>query len=113
LELVVDNPFRVLGLPAAATSRELSKRVSDLETFAELGKAKNYDSDLAVIRAVERSGTAVKAAVQKIEQAESKLFHSFFWFRSGHESDAIALAALAVGVQEKALATRNPHFSPC
>ena len=111
MELVADNPFRVLGLPATATSREISKRVSDLETFAELGKAKKYDSDLTFIGGVERGVAAVKAAAQKIEQAESKLFHSFFWFRAGHEADAKALAALAAGDHGQALATWNEELS--
>lgn len=111
MELVVDNPFRVLGLPATATSREISKRVSDLETFAELGKTKKYDADIPSIGTVERTVAAVKAAAQKIEQAESKLFHSFFWFRSGHEDDAKALAALAAGDYGQALATWNVELS--
>ena len=40
MELVLKNPFRVLGLPVTASSREVAKRVSDLEMFAELGKKK-------------------------------------------------------------------------
>jgi hypothetical protein len=111
MELVTDNPFRVLGLSATATSREISKRVSDLETFAELGKAKKYDSDLSFFGGVERSIVAIKTAAQKIEQAESKLFYSFFWFRSGHEADAKALAALATGDHSQALATWNHELS--
>lgn len=111
MELVLDNPFRVLGLPATATSREISKRVSDLETFAELGKTKKYDADVPSLGTIERTVAAVKAAAQKIEQAESKLFHSFFWFRSGHEDDAKALAALAAGDHGQALATWNVELS--
>jgi hypothetical protein len=111
LELVVDNPFRVLGLPATATSREISKRVSDLETFAELGKTKKYDADVPALGTIQRTVAAVKEAAQKIEQAESKLFYSFFWFRSGHEDDAKALAALAAGDHCLALATWNAELS--
>lgn len=111
MELVANNPFRVLGLSATATSREISKRVSDLETFAELGKTKKYDSDLTFIGGVERGVAAVRAAAQKIEQAESKLFHSFFWFRAGHEADAKALSALAAGDHGQALATWDEELS--
>ena len=41
MELILRNPFRILGLPVTASSREVAKRVSDLEMFAELGKEKN------------------------------------------------------------------------
>lgn len=111
MELVVDNPFRVLGLPATATSREISKRVSDLETFAEFGKLKKFETDLTIFGGLVRTVLTVKAAAQKIEQAEHKLFHSFFWFRNGHEFDAKALAALADGDHGQALATWNEELS--
>lgn len=45
MELVLNNPFRVLGLQATASTRDITKRVSDLETFAELGKSKVYPHD--------------------------------------------------------------------
>lgn len=111
MDLVVDNPFRILGLDATATPREISKRTSDLETFAELGKIKNYETDLSFMGAVQRDAEAVKGAAQKIEQAGSKLFHSFFWFRSGHEGDAAALEALSSGQLSVALAAWDEELA--
>ena len=95
MKFIVENPFRVLGLPATASSRDIAKRVSDLETFIELGKAKTYETDLPSFGALSRTVDSVKTAAQQIEQAESKLFHSFFWFRSGNDADVRALQAVA------------------
>jgi hypothetical protein len=97
VELVLNNPFRVLGLPATATTRDITKRISDLETFAELGKVKSYPHDLLGLGDLDRSLEAIKDAARKIEQVEGRLFHSFFWFRSGDSVDELALESLAAG----------------
>ena len=97
MELVLNNPFRVLGLPATASTRDIAKRISDLETFAELGKEKTYPLDLPLLGLLDRSLEAVKEAARKIEQVEGRLFHSFFWFRPGDSVDELALEILAAG----------------
>jgi hypothetical protein len=102
MELVLSNPFRVLGLPATASARDLAKRVSDLETFAELGKVKSYPHDLPGLGPLDRSLEAVKTAARKIEQAEGRLFHSFFWFRAGDSVDELALESVATGNMNEA-----------
>lgn len=103
MDLVLNNPFRVLGLPATASTRDITKRISDLETFAELGKAKTYPLDLPSLGALDRSLEAIKDAARKIEQAEGRLFHSFFWFRAGDSVDELALDSLAAGNADEAV----------
>ena len=103
MELVLNNPFRVLGLPATASTRDITKRISDLETFAELGKAKTYPHDFPALGALDRSLEAIKDAARKIEQAEGRLFHSFFWFRAGDSVDELALDSLAAGNVDEAV----------
>ncbi len=103
MELVLNNPFRVLGLPATASTRDVTKRISDLETFAELGKAKTYPHDFPGLGALDRSLEAIKDAARKIEQAEGRLFHSFFWFRTGDSVDELALDSLAAGNADEAV----------
>jgi len=103
VDLVLNNPFRVLGLPATASTRDITKRISDLETFAELGKVKTYPLDLPSLGALDRSLEAIKDAARKIEQAEGRLFHSFFWFRAGDSVDELALDSLAAGNVDEAV----------
>ena len=93
--LVLRNPFRVLGLPVTASSREISKRISDLEMYAELGKAKEYPGDLLALGEIDRSVDAIKEAARCIELSEAKVFHSFFWFRIGDAVDELALECLS------------------
>lgn len=94
MELVLSNPFRILGLPVTASSREVAKRVSDLEMFAELGKEKKYPGDLAEIGEIDRSLDSIKDAARRIELPEMRVFYSFFWFHSGDAVDELALECL-------------------
>lgn len=97
MELVLNNPFRVLGLPATASPRDIAKRISDLETFAELGKPKVYPNDFSELGTLDRSLEAIKDAARKIEQPEGRFFYSFFWFRAGDSVDELAFESLAAG----------------
>lgn len=103
MDLILNNPFRVLGLPATASSRDIAKRISDLETYAELGKAKAFPSDSLSLGPLIRTSESIKEAAQKIEQAEGKLFHSFFWFRSSDSVDELAMESLSAGNTDEAL----------
>lgn len=94
MELVLRNPFRVLGLPVTASSREIAKRVSDLEMLAELGKEKSYPLDLSELGEIDRSLESIKDAARRIELPEMRVFYSFFWFRSGDAVDELALECL-------------------
>lgn len=103
MELILNNPFRVLGLVATASARDIAKRISDLETFAELGKTKSYPTDFPHIGTLNRSIDSIKDAARKIEQVEGKLFHSLFWFRSSNSVDELAFESLATGNSDGAL----------
>ena len=94
MDLVLRNPFRVLGLPVTASSREIAKRVSDLEMFAELGKDKTYPNDFPDLGEIDRSIEAIKDAARRIELPEMRVFHSFFWFRDGDTVDELAFECL-------------------
>ena len=103
MDLVFRNPFRVLGLPLTATSKEIAKRVSDLETFVELGKAKSYPTDYSIFPGLVRTVEAIKGAARKIEQPEGRLFHSLFWFHGANSVDELALEGLAAGKPMQAM----------
>lgn len=100
----------MLGLPVTASTRDITKRISDLETFAELGKAKTYLHDFPGLGALDRSLEAIKDAARKIEQVEGRLFHSFFWFRASDSVDELALDSLAAGNIDEAVELWNKQL---
>lgn len=119
MALLLKNPFRVLGLPVTASAREIAKRASDLETFAEMGKHKTYPQDYSVLGAIDRSVPAVKEAVRSIEKTQDRLLHSLFWFRSIDAVDATALDSFIGGslgqaiqlLDKKISASSQPRYS--
>ena len=74
MELIINNPYRVLGADATISRKDLVKRISDLEMFAELGKEKKYPLDL----------------------------YSCFWFLTHDSVDELALECLSKGDIDKA-----------
>ena len=45
MDLIYQNPYRILGLPVTATDREIAKRIGDMSIYAEMGKSIEYNSD--------------------------------------------------------------------
>ena len=79
MQLIYENPYRILGLSITATDREIAKRVSNLSVYAEMDKAVNYDYDFVDFAPLERTIETIKDAERKLEQPKDKLLHSLFW----------------------------------
>lgn len=70
IAVIRENPFRLLGLPATATSREVRRRVEELAVKASLGASPELDADrLSRIR-------------QALEDPVQRLGHEVFWLHS-------------------------------
>jgi hypothetical protein len=102
MDLIENNPFRILGLPLTATVREIDKRANDLETFASMGKTKAFDTDFLNFAPVVRTLENVTEAKKKLQLAEEKFRHSLFWFWKNNSVDELALDLLRDGDIEKA-----------
>ena len=94
MDAIHNNPFRILGLPVTASTREITKRVSDLEMYAEIGKTVRYDTDYHFLSPIERTVDTIKNASNQIETMESRFFYSLFWFWEGNSGDELALEVL-------------------
>jgi len=79
MQMIANNPYRILGLSVTATEREITKRISELTIYTEMGKAKNYDSDLINFAPLERTTESIEDAGRQLEQPKDKLLHSIFW----------------------------------
>ena len=97
MDVILENPFRILGLPITATGRQISKRVDDLSLFCEMGKEKLYPTDFSILSPVTRTPDSIQRAASQLELADSRLFHSSFWFHSHNSIDELVLELLADG----------------
>lgn len=103
MEAIVDNPFRILGLPITATERQIAKRVSDLEIYTDLGKPIKYETDFNFIPEVKRTPESIREAYSRIERPDSKVLYSFFWFYKKSNVDELCFDLLAKGNAKKAI----------
>lgn len=105
MELIHQNPFRLLGLPITATDREFAKSISDLSIFMEMGKTKEFDCDLFFPVKPRRTLESIDNASQKIEQPRNKLFYALFWFweNPANTVDEMAFEELKNGNIDKAI----------
>lgn len=101
---VLENPFRMLGLPVSATDRQIAKRVMEAETYLELGKPLAIAEDFPWMPPINRTAAAMKEAQGKLHRLEDRSFHSLFWFHSHDSVDQLALEILQSGNIDKALA---------
>jgi hypothetical protein len=94
VDVIHNNPFRILGLPVTASTKEIAKRISDLEMYIEMGKPVSYASDYPFLSPVGRTKDTVQNASNQIETLESRFFYSLFWFWEGNSVDGLAFDVL-------------------
>ena len=103
MQLIQNNPYRVLGLPITATEREIAKQINTLATYAEMGKTKSLETDFPFLSLIDRTPHTIEEAKKQIEQSESKLLYSLFWFWKNNSADELAFEVLKEGNIDKAI----------
>jgi len=103
VNLVLANPFRILGLPASATSREIARRVADLSVDTPLGKSPAFPLDQPSWGGLNRSIQAIESAAAAVDDVEGRWLNGLFWFRSVDAIDELALESLSTGKPVQAL----------
>lgn len=100
-----------MGLTANASSREVAKRVADLETFAEFGKPKKYSLDLTEIAPLTRTVDTIQQAAKDIENDTDKLVYAFFWFAKVDSVDELAIECIENNQVQKAFEIWDQQIS--
>ena len=107
MEIIKQNPFRILGLSLIASPREITRKIQELSTFAEFGKIVKYSTDFDFISPINRSLENIEEASRNIELAGNKLYHSLFWFWSDNSVDELVFDLLNDGDIHKAIILWN------
>lgn len=98
MNIIKQNPFRILGLTGNATEKELQKQIGIIKRYAEIGKTKSFDYDFEFIGDFTRNLDEIQQASNSIEQAHKKLLYSLFWFIKNNQFDEIAFNNLKESV---------------
>ena len=103
MNLVLANPFRILGLPASATSREIARRVADLSVDIPFGKRPTFPLDQPSWGVIPRTIQDIESAAAAVDDVEGRWLNGLFWFRSVDAIDELALESLSTGKAVQAL----------
>ncbi|MCZ2356028.1 MAG: hypothetical protein LC115_04945 [Bacteroidia bacterium] len=103
MKLIQDNPYRIAGILANSSEKELQKQKSKITKYASIGKQVDSELDFPFFGNVDRSENSITKAFSGIEQNQDKVSHSLFWFLKSNNFDETAFNYLINGDKEKAV----------
>ena len=104
LDIVTNNPFRVLGVYANASLKEITANKTKRAKFASVGKNVTLEADMdSVLPPIDRSEASIEKAFADLSLAQDKLKHALFWFVKDTSFDEMALGHLNAGNVDKAV----------
>ena len=111
--IILDNPFRVLGVYANSSYREIVASISKATKFLEVGKQVDYPLDLPMVNNMNvesnlsHSLEDLDNALAMLSNSEERLKYAQFWFLRMTPLDEKAFDALFAGEQNNALSIWN------
>ncbi len=102
MKSINNNPYRIIGILAGATEKELQQRKSKIQAYARINKPIDSELDFSFLPFVERTPAVIEQAFSSIEQAQDRLNHALFWFVNTTPMDAMAIDYLKKGDIQKA-----------
>jgi hypothetical protein len=103
MKLIQDNPYRIVGILANSSEKELQKQKSKITKYVSIGKQVDSELDFPFLGSVNRSESSITKAFSGIEQNQDKVSHSLFWFLKSNTFDETAINYLVNGDLEKAI----------
>lgn len=103
MKLIQDNPYRIAGILANASEREVVRQKSKISKSAGIGRQVDSELDFPFMNTIDRTDlNSVNKAFSGIEQNQDKVSHSLFWFLKTNTFDETAINYLINGDKEKA-----------
>lgn len=103
MKFIQDNPYRIAGILANSSEKELQKQKSKITKYASIGKQVDSEFDFSFLGTVDRSENSINKAFSGIEQNQDKVVHSLFWFLKANSFDDTAINYLINGDKDKAI----------
>ena len=103
MEIIKNNPYRILGILSNSTIKELEKQKGKIKAYTRVGKEINSDLDFDLLGDISRTEETVNKAFSKVEQNQDKVNYSLFWFLNASPFDNTAIEYLKNRDEKKAL----------
>jgi len=103
MKLIQENPYRIAGILANASAREIQSQKGKITAYAKVGKQVKSELDFPFLISIERELITVEKAFAAIQQPKEMIEYSLFWFLKTNSFDETALSHLINGDKDKAL----------
>lgn len=103
MQTIKNNPFRIAGLLANATEREILRQKSKSEAYISVGKEIETEVDFKCVGKIIRTEENIQKSFSDINQNQNKLEHALFWFTNEGPYDELAFGQLKAGEEQKAI----------
>jgi hypothetical protein len=103
MDIIKNNPYRIIGILSNATAKEIQSRKSKITAYAKVGKQITSDFDFPLFNSIEREHDKIEKAFSAIQQSKEMLENSLFWFLNANSFDETAINYLRNGDKEKAI----------
>lgn len=95
MDIIRNNPYRVLGVLANASRKEIERNKSQIKAFAKVGKTPSFPYDFEnILGPVDRSEDNLNDAVSKLTFDKDKVAYGLFWFQNASFIDEETLKRL-------------------
>lgn len=102
-ELVSHNPYRMLGVFADATLKEITANKTKSARYSSVGKTVSFDADLdALLSPMNRTAEGIEKAFADLSLPQDKIKYALTWFVKGGSIEGIALDHIKSGNYDKA-----------
>lgn len=103
MKSILNNPYRIAGILANCSEKDILKQKSKIKRFSEVGKEITSEYDFSFLSSIQRTNSIIEKAFSDIEQNQNKVVHSLFWFTNLNPIDNTAIQHLITGNKEKAI----------
>ena len=104
MELIKNNPYRILGVFSNASLKEITANKTKLDRYTSVGKSVTFDAALeGLLSPINRKAEDVEKAFSELSLPQDKLKYSLFWFVKDTNFDEMALGYLKAGNTDKAI----------
>lgn len=113
MKQVKQNPYRLLGIYANATTKERLANQSRLQAFLKVGKSVSFPLDLiSYLGEVERSEAIIATASANLTLPQDQIRYAQFWFVRDTPIDTVAFNHLESGDLAKAVEIWEQRETP-
>lgn len=103
MDIIKDNPFRILGVYSNASAKDIAANTHRISAYQRVNRDVSFPLDLTkILGKCNRTVESVADAQAKINLPQDKIKYALFWFVNGGAADGIAIGHLEAGNIDKA-----------